>query len=148
MAELIPNTALYVIILENGERRFTTINETDFTRSDLLDCSIKNSDGNPIHIGKRGGKYNYRRTLISLWETIPFDKIQRYASKYFTPNTNRSHAGEKGIKWIKELNFGFADKNSNDTLKEIIEHIKQNNYTMVMTIKLNETGGYFHLKIQ
>jgi hypothetical protein len=55
--------------------------------------------------------------------------------------------GKKGYKWRSDINMSFQNKNAQGTLKEIINMIKVNKYTIKLSIKL-ETGRIIYFKIE
>ena len=55
--------------------------------------------------------------------------------------------GEKGYKWCDDIKMSFQNKESSETLKEILHMIKVNNLTINLCIKL-ETGRIVYFKIE
>lgn len=55
--------------------------------------------------------------------------------------------GEKGYNWNSDINISFQGKDSNGTIKEIINMVKLNNYSLNISIKL-ETNEIINFKIE
>ena len=55
--------------------------------------------------------------------------------------------GEKGYNWCDDINMSFQNKDSTNTIKEIINMVKVNKLTMKLSIKL-KTGRIIHFRIE
>jgi len=55
--------------------------------------------------------------------------------------------GEKGYKWCDDISMSFQSKDARGTLKEILNMVKVNKFTIELSIKL-ETGRIVHFKIE
>ena len=95
--------------------------------STILSCSIKNEDETI------STKVTYRSILIEIWKSMPTQKIfQNTTFNFKLSNEN----GLKGYNWSPEINMSFQNKDSKNTMKEIINMAKLNKYTINICIKL------------
>ena len=96
------------------KRKYITediLNETSLTSSRIQDCSIIN-DENIIT-----NKKNYRAILIDIYKSMPTQKIlQNTTFNFKLTNEN----GTKGYIWCEDILMSFQNKDSNGTMKEII----------------------------
>ena len=95
--------------------------------STILSCSIKNEDETI------STKVTYRSILIDIWKSMPTQKIfQNTAFNFKLSNEN----GLKGYNWSPEINMSFQNKDAKNTMKEIVNMVKLNKYTINICIKL------------
>ena len=113
------------------------INNINIKKSKIQECLIKN---NNVTIST---KTNYRSILNDIWKSMPTQKILQHTT-FNVKLTNEN--GEKGYTWNSDINMSFQGKDSNGTMKEIINMVKLNNYTLSICIKL-ETERIIHYKI-
>tara|TARA_Y100000389_G_scaffold177443_1_gene189705 strand:+ start:423 stop:872 length:450 start_codon:yes stop_codon:yes gene_type:complete len=114
------------------------INKINIKKSKIQECIIKN---NNVTIST---KTNYRSILNDIWKTIPTQKILQHTT-FNMKLTNEN--GEKGYNWNSDINISFQGKDSNGTMKEIINMVKLNNYSLNISIKL-ETNEVINFKIE
>jgi superfamily II DNA or RNA helicase len=103
------------------------LNKLNLTYSEIIDCVIKN--GEKIVSNKK----KYRQIVIDIWLTMTPEKIME-TTTFNTKLTNEN--GLSGYDWIPELEMSFQGKDANKTMKEIINMIKTNNYSIKISIKL------------
>ena len=108
-----------------------------FNGSKIESCLIKNN-GCLI-----SDKKKYRPLVIDIWKTMNPKKILQNTSFNFEL-TNKQ--GEKGFKWCGEINMSFQSKDATGTIKEIINMIHLNKYTIDISIGTAE-GDMYHFKI-
>ena len=138
MSEIIriPNIENYTQENINGELIFTLkesyITEDEFNRtilnsSKILDCIVKN--GEDII----SNKSKYRSILDDIWISMRAQKILQTTT--FNMKLTKEN-GLYGYKWCPRLNLSIQNKDANYTIKEIINMVKVNNYSIQITIKL------------
>ena len=54
---------------------------------------------------------------------------------------------EKGYSWCDDIQMSFQNKDAKGTLKEILNMVRVNNFSINLTIKL-KTGRIIHFKIE
>ena len=119
----------------------------DITHSTIGECVIKRvdeviSDTNASYIG----------VLDNIWDKMGTDRILQNSSFNFKFLTAKNEEGgfikngEKGYHWRDMLGMFVQNRNANRTLKEIIQMVKLNQYTIKLRIKL-KTGEPIHFKI-
>lgn len=101
----------------------------DLTHSKILKCEIKNNKNNIIST-----KTRYFKILCDIYSNMSTSLILQ--------NTlfNIKLTNEKGINgyyWNDRLKLSIQHKDSNNTMKEILNMIKLNKYFIKITIKLN-----------
>ena len=138
MSEIIriPNIENYTQENINGELIFTLkesyITEDEFNRtilnsSKILDCIVKN--GEDII----SNKSKYRSILDDIWISMRAQKILQTTT--FNMKLTKEN-GLNGYKWCPKLNLSIQNKDAKYTIKEIINMVKVNNYSIQITIKL------------
>lgn len=134
----IPNIENYTQEIINGELILTPkysyitedeLNRTILTRSTVLYCLIKN--GEDII---SSDKLRLRTILNDIFEYMPTQKILQ-TTTFNMKLTNEN--GAKGYNWCSKLNLSIQGKDNNGTMKEILNMIKVNNYSIQMTIELD-----------
>jgi len=132
----IPNIENYTHEIINGELILTPkeiyISEDEFNRiilnsSKVLDCIVKNGEE------LISNKTKYNSILIDIWKSMPTQKILQ-TTTFNMKLTNQY--GLNGYKWCPELKLSIQNKDSKYTMKEVLNMIKLNNYTILMTIRL------------
>jgi hypothetical protein len=111
-------------------------NKLNFNNSKILKSSINNNE-NTI-----SNKLNYRSLLNDIWLSMPTQKILQN-TKFNMKLTNEK--GIKGYVWYPKLNLSIQNKDANNTIKEILNMIKINNYSITLTIQL-ETNEIVNFK--
>jgi len=132
----IPNIENYTQEIINGELILTPkeiyISEDEFNRiilnsSKILSCIVKN--GEEI-ISK---KTKYLAILIDIWKSMPTQKI--FQTTTFNIKLTNQY-GLNGYKWCPELKFSIQYRDSKYTMKEVLNMIKLNNYTILIMLRL------------
>lgn len=103
------------------------LSKINLTYSEILECLIK--DGEKLISDKR----KYRQIVTDIWLTMSRDKIIE-TTTFNIKLTNEN--GLSGYDWIPELNMSYQGKDANKTMKEIVNMIKINNYSIKISIKL------------
>jgi hypothetical protein len=112
------------------------LDRTSVISSTILDCNIKNGDE------IISNKLKYNSILRDLWNTTPMEKIiQKTTFNYKLTNEN----GLKGYIWYPNLQLSIQGKDANYAMKEILNMVKVNNYSIQITIKL-QTGEIIKFK--
>ena len=143
----IPNIQNYTQEIINGElvltprENYITENEMNmcnFTNSSIIKCLIKRQGENI------STKTRYQSILTDIWKSIPSQIIVQ--NTYFNVKLTNEN-GALGYNWCNDINMSFQGKDSNGTLKEIINMVKVNNMSINISIML-ETGGIIYFKIE
>jgi hypothetical protein len=148
MSEIIriPNIEKYTQEIINGELILTPkesyISEDEFNRtilnsSKILDCIVKN--GEDII----SNKTKYRSILDDIWVSMPTQKILQ-TTTFNMKLTNEN--GFDGYKLCSKLNLCIQNKDAKYTMREILNMIKVNNYSIKITIQL-ETNAIIKFKL-
>ena len=127
-------------IYKSKSKNYITENElnlTQFTHSTIESCVVKKKD-RIISVST-----SYRSIVIDIWKTLPTQKILQN-TKFNFKLTNEY--GKKGYTWCSDIHMSFQGKNSRDTIREIINMIKINKYTIKIAIKL-KTGKIIYFKL-
>jgi len=148
MSEIIrvPNIEKYIQEIINGELILTPketyltetyLTEEEFNRtilnsSKILECIVKN--GEDII----SNKSKYRSILDDIWSSMLTQRILQ------TTTFNMKLKNEEGLdgyKWSQKFksqkfNLSIQDKDAKNTMKEIVNMIKVNNYSIKITIQL------------
>ena len=142
----IPNIDQYTQEIINGElilrpkKKYITendLNMTLITNSKIKECLIKN--GNKIITIKK----KYRRILIDIWKSIPTQKILQTTTYNFKLT---KEIGERGYNWCDDIKMSFQDKDAKGTLKEIINMVKVNKFTIELSFE-SKTGKIIKLQM-
>lgn len=146
----IPNIETYIQEIINGELVLTPkvttkecfvtedeINRTILKSSKILNCIVKN--GEEIISDKTG----YQPILNDIWYSMPTQKILQ-TTTFNMKLTNEN--GLKGYNWNSKLNLSIQGKDANKCMKEILNIIKVNNYSINITILL-ETEKIIKFKL-
>lgn len=148
MSEIIriANIDKYTVEYINNEliltpkENYITEDEFDKTKlnsSKILNCIVKNKD-NII-----SNKLRYRSILDDIWISMNVSKmLQTTTFNYKLTNEN----GLNGYKWCPNLNLSIQCKDAKHTMKEILNMIKINNYSIKLTIQL-ETNKIIKFKL-
>lgn len=136
------NELFEINIIDEEKPKKTYITEDVFNKlklanSEILECVIKNGD-KIISNNKK-----YRQILNNVWETVPIDKIIEN-TKFNIKLTNED--GINGYHWHPILKISVQNKDSTNTMKEIINMVKVNNYSLNISIKL-ESGKIINFNI-
>lgn len=132
----IPNIENYIQEIINGELILTPkenyITEEEFNRtilnsSKITDCIVKNGEE------MISNKTKYVSILRDIWKSMPTQKILQ------TTDFNMKLTEEKGIdgyNWCPELKLSIQYKDAKYTMKEILNMVKVNNYSIKISIRL------------
>ena len=143
---IIPNIEKYTQQIINGELILTPkgsyITEDEFNRtilhsSKILDCIVKN--GEDII----SNKTKYRSILDDIWLHMPVQKILQ-TTTFNMKLTNEN--GLNGYKWCSKFNLSIQNKHAKNTMKEILNMVKVNNYSIKITIQL-QTNAIIKFKL-
>ena len=141
----IPDIEKYTQEIINGELILTPkenyITEDEFNiillnSSKITECIVKNRE--KIISNKR----KYTTILRDIWKSMPIQKILQ------TTNFNMKltkEDGKNGYIWCQELKLSIQNKDSKYTMKEILNMVKVNNYSIKISIIL-ETGQIINYK--
>ena len=139
MTEHIHNSENCALEIINGVLMLTPSNvfiiEEEFQKKDflndsiILQCEIKN---NEEIISK---KTTYIGLLIDVWKTMSNERvIQTTKFKFSLKDESENNM----LVWYEEINMYVATKDANNTFKELLNMIKINNYSIIISIKLKE----------
>jgi hypothetical protein len=148
MSEIIriPNIEAYTQEIINGELVLTPkqvyITEEEFNRtilksSRILECVVKYGD---TVISNR---LKYIRILENIWQSMPTQKILQ-TTTFNMKLTNENYL--LGYKWYPSLKLSIQSKDARSTMNEIVNMVKQNGYSMNITIQL-ETNQIIKFKL-
>ncbi len=149
MAEIIriPNIANYIQEIVNGELILTPrkryITEPEFaalalTKSTILECFVKHGD--TVITNKK----KYQSILNDIWPLLPAQKLLQN-TLYNFKLTNEE--GLNGYCWRAAINMSVQKKDANGAMKEIINMVRLNKYTLDISVQL-ELGQVIHFKIE
>lgn len=132
----IPNIENYTQEIINGELILTPkeiyISEDEFNRiilnsSKILNCIVKNGEE------LISNKTKYNAILIDVWKSMPTQKILQKTT--FNMKLTNQY-GLNGYKWCPELKLSIQHKDSKYTMKEVLNMVKLNNYTILIVLRL------------
>ena len=101
--------------------------KTNLQSSKILECMIKKND--EIISTKR----KYLSILNNIWQRMPIQKIFQTTS-FNMKLTNED--GKDGYNWSNKLKISIQSRDANYTMKEILNMIKVNKYSIHISIKL------------
>lgn len=144
MSEIIriPNIETYTQEIVNGEliltpkppkQTYITENElmdTNLSKSVILKCIVNNGEDNISN------KSKYLSILVDIWKSMPTQKILQ--TTIFNMKLT-DELGLNGYKWCKSIHMSIQQKNATHTMREILNMLKVNNYSIKISIKL-ESG--------
>ena len=103
------------------------LNRTSLSNSVILKCIVKNGD-EIISVRKK-----YRSILNDIWKNMPTQKILQTT----TFNMKLSNEeGKNGYSWCEDIKMSVQGKDACKTMKEIISMINLNNYSIIISIQL------------
>lgn len=142
----IPNISKYSLEMINDELILTP--KTNYiSESDLLELSLSHSKIKKCEVkdGERiiSNSTIYMRILIDILKQIPREEILKLNNLPF--NIDRNERNDKGYNWKPELQISIQGQDSNYTIKSILYMIRQKNYSLEISIKL-ENGNIVHYK--
>jgi len=123
--------------LKESDVKYLEIYGTNFTKSKIISCQIKNND-TEISTKKR-----YSQIIIDIWKTISKAEILKISTFNFK-HTNENR--EKGYNWCEPIKMSFQGKEANSCIYEIVKLAKHYKYYVNMTIRLHN-GNNFNLLI-
>lgn len=113
------------------------LNRTILLHSTIIECIVKNEEKIITN------KLKYRSILDDIWKSMPTQKILQ-TTTFNMKLTNEN--GINGYTWSKKLNMSIQSKDAKNTMKEIINMVKINNYYLIISIKL-KNEKIIHFKI-
>jgi len=126
------DNTLVLTPIEERPQLITSVEEFrrdhDVTSSKIESCTIHTKHGEIVSVSKLG----YFPILKSIWRTMPVPKI--FQNTRF--NIKLTHEDTLGYVWDDTLKMSVQCKDANESLKEIMEMILLNNYTLDMYIRL------------
>jgi hypothetical protein len=136
------NELFEINIIDEEKPTETYMPEKDFNKlklsnSEILECIIKNGDK------VISNKKKYRQILNDVWDSMSIDKVIQH-TKFNIKLTDED--GVNGYYWNSSLKISIQGKDSTNTMKEIINMVKINNYHIKISIKLNN-GNIIIFKI-
>ena len=129
------------ILYLHQKKQYMTENElnmTQITHSTIKECIIKKEEA------ILSTNTSYRSVLVDIWKSMPTQQILQTTTFNFKLT---NEIGEKGYKWCDDIGMSFQNKDTRGTLKEILNMVKVNKFTIELSIKL-ETGRIVHFKIE
>ena len=140
----IENIADYVQSIDDGtlvlrqRKQYTTdLDTASLIGSQIQECVVMNGDTIITQ------KTKYLKIYIDLMVSLPAKKRFENTTFKFKDTDEK---GLNGFVWIDKLNRSMQRKNAPGTMKEIINKIKANKYSLDMSIKL-ESGQLIYFKI-
>jgi hypothetical protein len=112
------------------------LNKLTLNKSKILSCIVKNKEE------IISNKFKYRAILNDIWKSMPIQKIIQ-TTTFNMKLTNEN--GKKGYIWCPKLNISIQNKDATNTMKEILNMIKKNKYSIKISIKL-KTKQIVHYK--
>lgn len=112
------------------------LNKSILKSSKILNCIVKN--GEEII----SNKTKYRSILTDVWKSMPTQKILQ-TTTFNIKLTNEN--GIDGYIWSPELKLSIQNKETKYTMKELLNMIKVNNYSIQISIQL-VTGQIINFK--
>ena len=133
---------------ESDDKRYITKKELynmDIRDSNVIECIIKDGD-EPIEIKKqKNGTYYYKGILLSVLYHMVKEEQIGFCSNFNFKTTNEK--GKKGYWWDKKLRLSIQNQESQRTLKEIIEKVKEMKLTINISIRL-KSNRIIHFKME
>jgi predicted helicase len=115
------------------DSEYSAMYNADVTKSKILSCNISNKN-TIISTSKI-----YRQILIDIWKTIDKEDLIKTSTFKFKI-TNET--GEKGYNWCDQIKMSFPNKCANGCMREILNMIQINKYTINMSIMLVNKTKY------
>ena len=73
--------------------------------------------------------------LIDVWKTMSIERVIQTTKFTFSL---KDESENNMLVWYEEINMYVATKDANNTFKELLNMIKINNYSIIISIKLKE----------
>ena len=143
----IPNIADYIQEIVDGRLRLIPrkryITEQEFaglslSKSTIIESMIKH--GETIISQKK----KYQSILNDIWHLQPAQKLLQQTTYNFKLTNEQ---GLNGYCWSSVVNMSVQTKDSNGAIKEIINMVRLNKYSMDISIRL-ELGQIVHFRIE
>lgn len=112
---------------------YTLLQPKYLTHSKIIKCSITYKD--KVIYNTDNTNISFRNILVSIYKQMSISTIFKNTTFNFKL-TNEN--GKNGYSWCKELGFSIQGKDSNETMKEIINMVKINKYNINISIKLSD----------
>ena len=126
-----------LILIPKNIKKYISLNDIskfDLTNSKIKKCEVYNKDNIITN------KNKYQQILTDIWITMLIQNIIQNT----TFNFKLSHENTLGYRYISKLSASFQGKDANKTMYEIINMIKLNNYSINISIELeNKNIIYF-----
>lgn len=132
MKELISKSKSKKIYITEDQQK-----KLDFTSSRIQECLIMS--GNE----KVSSSTKYKPILIDIWKTMRPEQIRQTSTFNFKLTKEK---GIDGFRWCSDINMSIRNKNTNNTLAEIVNMVKVNRMSLNITIKL-QNGIIVYYKI-
>lgn len=107
------------------------LQRTDFTNSSIIEYDIKDNEGNTIS----NNKIEYKPILVDIWASMPASKLLQTTTFNFKLTNEK---GYKGYNWCEPIKMSVVNKNTNGSMKEILNMLDVNNYNIKISIKLDK----------
>ena len=126
----------YNITFENGictiKRKYnslTSVKDIEFKNSDIIQCYIKNGDK------LVSDKTKYSSILADIYNEVDLEYLMKKYSKLKSYNFDAEER-IKNFSWNEIHKFAWRSKDSNNTIKDIIDIVKDNDFRMLLHIIL------------
>ena len=107
------------------------LQRTDFTNSSIIEYDIKDNEGNTIS----NNKIEYKPILVDIWASMPASKLLQTTTFNFKLTNEKKN---KGYNWCEPIKMSVVNKNTNGSMKEILNMLNVNNYNIKISIKLDK----------
>ena len=133
---IIPNIDKYNIQFIDG-KMILMLKKVYLTEKDIVHYDLKRSEIIECKFNKEVmQKPSYIKLLKMIWKQMPINKIIQNTIFNIKLNIDNIEGEASNYTWIDDLNFAFQPKNTNKTMKEIINMCKLNNFNIQLNIKL------------
>lgn len=113
---------------EKKEEIISSVDKHDLTHSKILECKITDNNNNLISESKK-----YSTILKDIFKKMGRQSVLELEKSNIT---NEKINGFQGFFWIEELSLSYQNKNSNETMKDILELVNKKYYNIKMIIRL------------
>lgn len=117
------------------EEQARDVMSMSFSYSKIVQCTIQNSNKSPRMVSRE--RTSYRSVLIDVFTSFP----QPVSTRFKVVSGNMY--GVNGYQWCKALDISVQNKSATDTLREIVQLVRDNQYSLAMVVDLQngETVG-------
>ena len=141
------DTTDYRIIIENGictiKRKYdslTGVKDIEFKNSEIIQCYIKNKNGKLL-----SDKNKYASILADIYDEVNLDYLIEKYKKLKSYNFEAKDR-VKDFSWNDTHKFAWRLKDANNTIKDIIDIVKDQDFKILLHIKL-KNGNILKYKI-